>query len=178
MPDFLNDIEGIRRRAREHIAEGAVTSGYHADRARVIKVLNEVLATETVCVLRYKRHYYMASGMASDSVKEEFLEHAEEEQRHADQVAERIVQLGGEPDLDPRTLMERSHSEYVEGESLKSMIEEDLVAERVAIETYMEIARWLGDGDPTTRRLIEQILEKEEEHAEDLVSLLGRLPQT
>jgi bacterioferritin len=178
MSDFLNDIEGIRRRAREHISEGAMTQGYKADRARVIAVLNEVLATETVCVLRYKRHYYTATGLASDSVKAEFLEHAGEEQEHADMVAERIVQLGGEPDLNPRSLMDRSHSDYVEGTSLKSMIEEDLVAERIAIETYMEIARWLGDGDPTTRRLIEEILQKEEEHAEDLVSLLGRLPGT
>ena len=132
---------------------------------------------ETVCVLRYRRHYFTASGMASESVKQEFLEHAREEQEHADQVAERIVQLGGEPDFNPKTLAERSHAEYVEGTDLKSMIMEDLVAERIAIETYMEIARWLGDGDPTSRRMIEQILEKEEEHAEDLVSLLGRLPE-
>ena len=176
MGDFLKDIEAIRRRAREHLAEGAVTRAYKADRSRVLKVLNEVLATETVCTLRYKRHYYMAQGLASDSVKAEFLEHAREEQDHADRVAERIVQLGGEPDLNPQTLLDRSHSEYAEGTSLKSMIEEDLVAERIAIETYLEIARWLGDADPTTRRLVEQILEKEEEHAEDLVSLLGRLP--
>lgn len=176
MNGLLSDIEDIRRRARQHIAEGAVTDGYRADRGRVIEVLNEVLATETVCVLRYRRHYYTAEGMASESVKQEFLEHANEEQRHADMVAERIVQLGGSPDFNPKTLVERSHAEYVEGTDLRSMIEEDLVAERIAIETYMEIARWLGDGDPTSRRLIEQILEKEEEHAEDLVSLLGRLP--
>jgi bacterioferritin len=173
---FLDDIEGVRRRARLHIAEGAVTDGYKADRQRVIGVLNEVLATEIVCTLRYRRHYHTAEGIASEPVKQEFLEHAREEQEHADRVAERIVQLGGEPDFNPKTLAERSHAEYVEGTSLKSMIEEDLVAERIAIETYMEIARWLADGDPTSRRLIEQILEKEEEHAEDLVSLLGRLP--
>jgi bacterioferritin len=176
MGDFLSDIESIRRRAREKISEGAVTDGYRADRGRVLKVLNEVLATEIVCTLRYRRHYFAASGIASESVKQEFLEHAHEEQEHADQVAERIVQLGGEPDLNPETLTERSHAEYVEGSDLKSMIKEDLVAERIAIETYTEIARWLGDGDPTSRRLIEQILEKEEEHAEDLISLLGRLP--
>ena len=176
MSNFLNDIEGIRKRAREQISDGAVTDGYQADRARVINVLNEVLATETVCTLRYRRHYYTADGIAAESVKQEFLEHAREEQEHADRVAERIVQLGGEPDFNPSTLAKRSHAEYVEGSDLKSMIQEDLVAERIAIETYMEIARWLGDGDPTTRRLMEQILEKEEEHAEDLVSLLGRLP--
>jgi bacterioferritin len=174
--EFLSDIEDVRRRARQHISEGAVTDGYKADRGRVISVLNEVLATEIVCTLRYRRHYHTAEGIASESVKQEFLEHAREEQAHADQVAERIVQLGGEPDFNPGTLAERSHAEYVEGISLRSMIEEDLVAERIAIETYMEIARWLADGDPTSRRLIEQILEKEEEHAEDLVSLLGRLP--
>jgi bacterioferritin len=173
---FVNDIEGVRKRAREHISEGAVTDGYKADRARVLDVLNEVLATELVCTLRYRRHYHTAEGIASESVKQEFLEHAREEQEHADRVAERIVQLGGEPDFNPKTLADRSHAEYVEGNDLRSMIEEDLVAERIAIETYMEIARWLGDGDPTSRRLIEQILEKEEEHAEDLVSLLGRLP--
>jgi bacterioferritin len=176
MGDFLNDIQGIRKRARAHLADGAVTDGYQADRARVITVLNEVLATEIVCTLRYRRHYYTAEGMASESVKPEFLEHAREEQAHADSVADRIVQLGGEPDFNPATLAARSHAEYVEGTDLKSMIQEDLVAERIAIETYMEIARWLGDGDPTSRRLIEQILEKEEEHAEDMVSLLGRLP--
>jgi bacterioferritin len=173
---FVNDIEGVRQRARQHISEGAVTAGYKADRSKVIGVLNEVLATELVCTLRYRRHYHTAEGLASESVKQEFLEHAREEQEHADLVAERIVQLGGEPDFNPKTLADRSHAEYVEGDDLRSMIEEDLVAERIAIETYMEIARWLGDGDPTSRRLIEQILEKEEEHAEDLVSLLDRLP--
>ncbi len=176
MSNFLDDIEGIRKRARQRISDGAVTDGYRADRARVISVLNDVLATETVCTLRYRRHYFMADGIASESVKQEFLEHAREEQEHADRVSERIVQLGGEPDLNPRTLADRSHAEYVEGTDLRSMIEEDLVAERIAIETYTEIARWLGDPDPTSRRLIENILEKEEEHAEDLVSLMGRFP--
>lgn len=175
MKEFVSDIEGIRRRAREHMSEGAVTQGYTADRTRVIQVLNEVLATELVCVLRYKRHYYMADGLNSESVKQEFLEHAAEEQQHADEVAERITQLGGDPDFDPQSLSSRSHSQYVEGGGLKSMIEEDLIAERIAVETYSEIARWLGEDDPTSRRLIERILEKEEEHAEDLVTLLGRI---
>ena len=178
MSEFLSDIAGVRKRAREKMSEGAVTAGYQADRPRVIAVLNDVLATEIVCTLRYRRHYHTAEGLASESVKQEFLEHAQEEQEHADLVAERIVQLGGEPDFNPATLAGRSHAEYVEGHDLRSMIEEDLVAERIAIETYMEIARWLADGDPTSRRLIEQILEKEEEHAEDLVSLLGRLGNT
>ena len=175
MRDFVSDIEGIRRRAREQMSEGAVTHGYKADRERVIHILNEVLATELVCVLRYRRHYYLAEGLNSESVKQEFLEHAAEEQLHADEVAERITQLGGEPDFNPESLIKRSHSQYAEGNSLKSMIEEDLVAERIAVETYTEIARWLGEDDPTSRRLIERILEKEEEHAEDLLTLLGRI---
>jgi len=175
MSEFVSDIQAIRKRARSHMMQGAVTESYKADRKRVLAVLNEVLATELVCALRYKRHYYMADGMNSEAVRAEFLQHAAEEQAHADQVAERIVQLGGEPDLNPQSLARRSHSEYVEGTSLQSMVEEDLVAERIAIETYSEIARWIGDGDPTTRRVIEQILEKEEEHAEDLATLLGRM---
>jgi len=152
-----------------------VTEGYKADRQQVIKVLNEVLATEIVCVLRYKRHYFMASGINSESVKDEFLQHANEEQQHADWVAQRIVQLNGEPNLNPEGLASRSHSEYVEGSDLASMIKEDLVAERIAIESYSEIVRWLGNDDPTTRKLIEDILKTEEEHAEDLSSLLKRL---
>jgi bacterioferritin len=141
----------------------------------VVKVLNEVLATEIVCMLRYKRHYYAADGIHSESVKAEFLEHAKEEEQHADWIAERITQLNGEPDFNPEGLATRSHADYVEGDDLISMIEEDLVAERIAIETYSEIIRWLGDSDPTSRRLIERILEKEEEHAEDLVTLISRL---
>ncbi len=176
MDAFVNDIKKIRNRARQHIDNGAVTESYAADRDQVIKVLNEVLATELVCTLRYRRHYYTASGINADSVKAEFLQHATEEQQHADQVAERIVQLNGEPNFDPDGLATRSHAEYVEGDDLVSMIKEDLVAERIAIETYSEIARWLGDRDPTTRRMIEQILEKEEEHAEDLASLLAKVP--
>jgi bacterioferritin len=176
MRPFVSDLETIRNRAREHIEKGAVTPGYQADREQVIKVLNEVLATELVCVLRYKRHYFTAQGINSDSVKQEFLEHANEEQEHADMVATRIVQLNGEPNFEPEGLATRSHSQYAEGDDLISMIKEDLVAERIAIETYMEIVRWLGDSDPTTRRIIEEILAKEEEHAEDLVSLLAKMP--
>lgn len=174
MPPFASDIKKIRNRARQHIADGAITGAYKADRKQVVKVLNEALATELVCVLRYKRHYFMASGMNADSVKEEFLLHATEEQAHADAICNRIVQLNGEPNLDPEGLTTRSHSEYAEGKDLSSMIKEDLVAERIAIETYSEIVRWLGDGDPTSRRLMEQILEKEEEHAEDMASLLAK----
>jgi bacterioferritin len=173
MQEFVSDIEGIRKRARAHMDQGAVTPGYKADRVQVIKVLNEVLATELVCALRYKRHYFMASGINSDPVREEFLEHATEEQQHADQVAARIVQLNGEPDFNPDSLMARSHAQYAEGGELVSMIKEDLVAERIAIETYAEIIRWLDDTDVTTRRMMEQILEKEEEHAEDLASLVA-----
>ena len=175
MGQFVSDIKDIRQRARQHMSRGAITDGYKADREQVIKVLNEVLATEIVCVLRYKRHYYMAEGFSSEAVKQEFLEHAGDEQMHADMVAERITQLGGEPDFNPQTLAARSHAEYVEGKTLKSMVEEDLVAERIAVETYSEIARWLGTDDPTSRRLIETLLQKEEEHAEDMVTLLGRL---
>jgi bacterioferritin len=175
MGQFVSDIKDIRKRAREHMADGAVTAAYKADREQVIKVLNEVLATEIVCVLRYKRHYYMADGLNSESVKQEFLEHANDEQTHAEMVAERITQLDGEPDFNPKTLATRSHAEYVEGGTLRSMVEEDLVAERIAVETYSEIARWLGTNDPTTRRVIETLLQKEEEHAEDMKTLLGRL---
>jgi bacterioferritin len=176
MDNFVSDIKNIRKRARQHISDGAVTAANKADRDQVVKVLNEVLATEIVCNLRYRRHYYMADGLYSESVKAEFLEHAQEEQQHADAVATRIVQLNGEPDFNPVSLSARSHAEYSEGKDLVSMIEEDLVAERIAIETYSEIVRWLADRDPTTRRVIEQILEKEEEHAEDLASLIARLP--
>lgn len=170
---FLTDVETLRRRARSHMEEGAVTPSYGADRDAVVKVLNDALATEIVCVLRYKRHYFMAQGIASDSVKQEFLEHAGEEQEHADRIAERIVQLGGEPDLNPATLTSRSHSEYVPGKSLVDMIREDLVAERVAIESYREIVEWLHGKDPTTHRMLREILAVEEEHAEDMSSLLA-----
>jgi bacterioferritin len=173
---FLSDVATLRQRARQHIEEGAVTSNYALDPKLVTKVLNEALATEIVCVLRYKRHYFMAKGIHSESAKSEFLEHANEEQAHADQIAERIVQLGGEPDLDPEGLMSRSHSQYDESEGLREMLREDLIAERIAIESYREIVQWLGDKDPTTRKMMEEILATEEEHADDLVSLLDGLP--
>jgi bacterioferritin len=176
MKPFVSDIRKIRERARAQMDQGAVTGGYKADREQVIRVLNEVLATEIVCALRYKRHYFTVDGLFSDSIRAEFLEHANEEQQHADMVAARIVQLNGEPDFEPASLAARSHAQYSEGTDAVSMIREDLVAERIAIETYMEIARWLGDDDPTSRRIMEEILEKEEEHAEDLVTLLARLP--
>ena len=169
---FITDIQTLRKRAREHIEKGAVTPGYTADRDTVIKLLNEALATEIVCTLRYKRHYFMAKGINAEAVATEFAEHATEEQEHADQIAQRIVQLGGEPDLSPQGLASRSHAEYIEGDSLIDMIKEDLVAERIAIDSYKEMVNYLGGQDPTTRRLMEQILAKEEEHAEDLVSLL------
>jgi len=175
MKNFLSDIKELRRRARKHIEEGAVTEGYQADRATVIKLLNEALATEIVCVLRYKRHFYMAKGIHADPVAQEFLQHAAEEQVHADQIAARIVQLGGEPNFSPEGLATRSHSEYVEGNSLLDMVKEDLVAERVAIDSYSEMIRYLGEKDPTTRRMLEGILAMEEEHADDLSSILATL---
>ena len=172
---FLSDVKTLRERARQHIEKGAVTAGYRADRETVIKVLNEALATEIVCVLRYKRHYFMATGIHAEGVAAEFLQHANEEQGHADQIAGRIVQLGGEPDFDPAGLTTRSHAEYVAGDTLSEMITEDLVAERIAIDSYREIIQYLGNDDPTTRRMMEEILAVEEEHADDLVSLLGEL---
>ena len=173
--EFLNDIEDIRKRARRNLDKGAVTDGYRADRETVLELLNAALATEIVCVLRYKRHYFMASGIHAKSIAAEFLEHAVEEQSHADRIARRIVQLGGAPDLSPEGLAARSHSEYVEGKELVEMIEEDLVAERIAIDTYRGIIRYLGNDDPTTRQMMEGILASEEEHAEDLSSLLEAL---
>ncbi len=172
---FLTDIKTLRERARQHIEKGAVTEGYQADRKTVIKVLNEALATEIVCVLRYRRHYFMASGINADSVAAEFLQHSNDEQGHADLIAQRIVQLGGEPNLNPEGLLTRSHAEYVEGETLTDMIKEDLVAERIAIDSYREIIQYLGNDDPTSRRLMETILAVEEEHADDLVNLLGKI---
>jgi bacterioferritin len=169
---FLTDVKTLRRRAREHIERGAVTEGYRADPKIVVKILNEALATEIVCVLRYKRHYFMAMGIHAQPVAQEFLQHANEEQAHADQISVRIVQLGGEPNLNPEGMLTRSHSEYVEGESLVDMIRENLVAERIAIDSYAEMIAYVGDKDPTTRRMLEGILAMEEEHAEDLASLL------
>jgi len=172
---FLTDIETLRKRARQHIEQGAVTEGYRADLDVVIRLLNEALATEIICVLRYKRHYFMAKGIHADPVAAEFLEHANDEQVHGDRIAERIVQLGGEPDFSPQGLATRSHAEYVPGDSLVDMIREDLVAERVAIESYLEMITYLEGRDPTTRRLLEEILADEEEHADDLSSLLEGL---
>jgi bacterioferritin len=172
---FLSDVAELRRRARKHIEKGAVTEGYRADRGTVIKILNEALATEIVCILRYKRHYFMANGIHAQAVAQEFLEHAGEEQGHADRIAERITQLDGEPNFSPDGLSTRSHSEYVEGHSLLDMIREDLVAERVAIESYGEMIRYVGDDDPTTRRMLEDILANEEQHAEDLKTMIETL---
>ena len=175
---FLSDVKTLRERARQHIEEGAVTTSYGADRNAVVKVLNDALATEIVCVLRYKRHYYMASGIHAQAVAAEFLEHANEEQAHADMIAARIVQLGGEPNYDPDGLTDRSHSEYVAGSSLVDMIREDLVAERVAIDSYSQMIRFIAERDSSTRVMLEKILAAEEEHAEDLANLLVTLDPT
>ena len=172
---FLTDIKTIRERAREHIERGAVTAGYAADRETVLSLLNEALATEIVCTLRYKRHYYMADGLNASIAADEFLEHAQQEQQHADWLAERIVQLGGEPNFSPEGLQSRSHAEYVAGDTLKDMVKEDLIAERIAIDSYREIATYLGDKDPTPRRIMEDILAQEEEHADDMASILESL---
>jgi bacterioferritin len=175
MADFLTDVQTLRKNAREHIDRGPITDAYGADLKRVIAVLNEALATELVCVLRYKRHYYMAEGLESSPIAQEFLQHAGEEQGHADLIAARIVQLQGEPDFDPATLTERSHAEYAPGTDLRSMVMEDLVAERVAIASYSEMIEWLGANDVTTRRMLEDILAVEEEHADDLLHCLKEL---
>ena len=177
MPDpkatpFLTDIKELQRRAREHVEKGAMTTAYRGDVSTAIKLLNEALATEIVCVLRYKRHYFMASGIHSQSVADEFLQHANEEQQHADKIAARIVQLDGAPDFNPQGLLTRSHAQYAEGGSLIDMIKENLIAERIAVETYRDLARYFGERDPTTRLLIERILEQEEDHANDMHDLL------
>ncbi|MFC3607164.1 ferritin-like domain-containing protein [Stutzerimonas tarimensis] len=171
----LSDKQTLRDRARQHVENGAVTESYSADREVVINLLNEALATELVCWLRYKRHYYMASGVKASLAADEFLEHANEEQEHADRLAERIVQLGGEPDFNPDTLVERSHAQYAEGNGLRDMIFENLVSERIAIDSYREIVQFIGDKDPTTRRIFEDILAQEEEHADDMAGLLDGL---
>ena len=174
---FLTDVKTLRERARQHIAGGAVTEGYGGDTETAVKVLNTALATEIICVLRYKRHYFMARGIHSGPVAAEFLEHAGEEQEHADRIAERIVQLGGAPDFAPDSLSARSHSEYVEGNSLVDMIKEDLVAERIAIDSYREMIRYFAPFDSTTRTMLEEITATEEEHADDLADLLQNLPK-
>ena len=172
---FLSDIQEIRRRAREHVEKGAVTPAYKGDVETAVKLLNEALATEIVCTLRYRRHHYMAAGIHYQAIADEFMKHAQEEQGHADQIAERIRQLGGAPDFNPQGLLTRSHAQYVEGNSLIDMIKEDLIAERIAIESYTEMIRWFGDKDPTSRRMMEQILAVEEEHADDMSTLLETL---
>jgi bacterioferritin len=174
---FLSDVKALRDRARQHIADGAVTRGYGGDPQAAVRVLNTALATEIVCVLRYKRHHYMARGIHAGPVAAEFLEHAGEEQEHADRIAERIVQLGGAPDFAPDGLASRSHSEYVEGRTLVDMIKEDLVAERIAIDSYREMIAYFSSFDSTTRKMLEEITAKEEEHADDLADLLHNLPK-
>jgi len=169
---FELDVDAIRRRAREGVEDGAVTQGYRGDRETVLRLLNEALATEVVCVLRYKRHYFMAKGLNAEPAAAEFAEHAAEEQEHADRLAERIVQLGGAPDLSPKGLLERSHSEYVEADTLKEMIRENVIAERIAIDSYRQMIDYIGDTDPTTRRMLEDILAVEEEHADELSDFL------
>lgn len=171
----LTDISILRQRARQHIEAGAITEGYSADRQTVLRLLNESLATELVCYLRYKRHYHMASGLKASVAAAEFLEHAQQELEHSDKLAERITQLGGEPDFNPSTLSARSHAEYVAGTSLKEMVTENLVAERIAIDSYREIIAFLGNDDPTTRRIFEEILAQEEEHADDMADILEDL---
>ncbi|MDZ4018574.1 hypothetical protein PssiTeo3_19120 [Pseudomonas sichuanensis] len=171
----LTDVKTLRERARKHAENGAVTEGYQADREKILRLLNESLATELVCVLRYKRHYFMASGIKASVAAAEFLEHATQEAEHADKLAERIVQLGGEPDFNPDNLSKHSHAQYVEGKNLKEMVLEDLVAERIAIDSYREIIQFIGDSDPTTRRILEDILAQEEEHADDMSDLLQGL---
>jgi bacterioferritin len=173
----LTDVKTLREQARRNIDDGAITPSYTADRTTVLKLLNEALATEIICVLRYRRHYFMAKGIESKSIAAEFLEHANEELGHADLIAERIVQLGGEPDFSPDSLTSRSHAEYIPGDSLANMIKEDLIAERIAIDSYREMVEYLGDQDSTTRRMLESILAVEEQHAEELADLLGDLPQ-
>ncbi|MFR0674305.1 bacterioferritin [Enterobacterales bacterium AW_CKDN230030176-1A_HGKHYDSX7] len=171
----LTDIQVLRDRARQHVENGAVTEGYSADREEILRLLNESLATELVCTLRYKRHYFMASGIKASIAAEEFLEHANQEAEHADRLAERIVQLGGEPDFNPDNLSRNSHAQYVAGTTLREMVLEDLVAERIAIDSYREIIKYIGDKDPTTRRIYEDILAQEEEHADDMSDILEGL---
>jgi bacterioferritin len=171
----LTDVHTLRERARQNVENGAVTEGYDADRQEILRLLNASLATEWVCVLRYKRHYYMAKGVKAQVAAAEFLEHANQEAEHADKLAERIVQLGGEPELNPDLLSKNSHAQYVAGNSLKEMVTEDLIAERIAIDSYREIIQYIGEKDPTTRRIFEEILAQEEEHADDMADILDGL---
>jgi bacterioferritin len=178
MPNMqLTDVQTLRQRARQNVENGAITESYTADRDTVLRLLNEALATELVCTLRYKRHYYMASGIKASVAAAEFLEHAQQEQEHADRLAERIVQLGGEPDFNPEGLLDRSHAQYVAGNTLREMVTEDLIAERIAIDSYREAVQYLGDQDSTTRRIFEDILAQEEEHADDMADILKDLPE-
>lgn len=172
MPDGFTDTATLRENARKKIEDGAITESYMLDRQQVIALLNAALATEWVCILRYYRHYFMAAGMLADSVKSEFLEHAKEEQEHASMLAERIVQLGGEPDLNPDTLTARSHAEYKEGSNLRDMVKENLIAERIAIDSYREMINFIGDADTTTKRILEHILAQEEEHADEFSDMI------
>src|SRR3954462_11264770 len=172
MPEFVKDVQQIRERAIRKMEDGAVTESYKGDVQKTISILNEALATEIVCVLRYMHHYFMATGVHGKGVADEFKEHADSEREHADMIAERIQQLGGKPDFNPKSLLERSASQYVEGETLADMIREDLIAERVVIEVYTDMIRYFGDKDPTTRTIVEEILADEEEHASDLADLL------
>ena len=171
----LTDVTTLRERARHNVDQGAVTEGYTADREEILRLLNESLATELVCTLRYKRHYYMATGLKASTAADEFLEHANQELEHADKLAERITQLGGEPDFNPDNLSRNSHAQYVAGNTLKEMVYEDLVAERIAIDSYREIIQYIGESDPTTRRIFEDILAQEEEHADDMADILQDL---
>ena len=168
----MSDVATLRRRARAHLEDGAVTSSYPKDRETIIQLLNEALATELVCVLRYKRHYYATKGIRAKVAAAEFLEHAQDEQQHANEIAQRIVQLGVNPDLNPSTLASRSHAEYDDSTDLPGMLKANLIAERVAIESYREMIAYVGERDPTTHRLLKGILAKEEEHAEDIADLL------
>jgi bacterioferritin len=172
MPNFVKDVEDIRRRAREKMQEGAVTATYQGDVRKTVEILNEALATEIVCVLRYMHHYFMATGVHAKTVADEFKQHADDEREHADMLAERIQQLSGKPDFNPKNLLERSVSQYVEGETLADMIREDLVAERTVIEVYQEMIRYFANNDPTTRGILEHLLREEEDHASDLADLL------
>jgi bacterioferritin len=172
----LSDVETLRNRAQQNIQEGAITESYTADRFTINKLLNDALATETVCVLRYRRHHFMARGIHAKSIAAEFLAHSIEEQGHADQIAERIVQLGGEPDFSPDTLSQRSHAEYASGSSLTDMIKENLIAERIAIDSYREFIQYLGDKDSTTSQILKNILAVEEKHADELADMLTDIP--